>query len=49
MEEQIHAPTAAELPSKTQLNRATLIAAGVAAVVLVTTILPAEYLSLIHI
>ncbi len=43
MEEQIHAPTAAELPSKKQLNRATLIAAGVAAVVLVTSILPAEY------
>lgn len=43
MEEQIHAPTAAELPSKKQLNRATLIAAGVAAVVLVTTVLPAEY------
>jgi len=43
MEEQIHAPTAAELPSKKQLNRATLIAASVAAVVLVTTILPAEY------
>lgn len=43
MEEQIHAPTAAELPSKKQLNRATLIAAGVAAVLLVTTVLPAEY------
>jgi hypothetical protein len=43
MEEQIHAPTAAELPSKRQLNRATLLAAGVAAVLLVTTILPAEY------
>ena len=43
MEEQIHAPTAGELPSKKQLNRATFIAAGVAAVVLVTTVLPAEY------
>ncbi|HEX8655285.1 MAG TPA: hypothetical protein VF693_08705 [Allosphingosinicella sp.] len=43
MEEQIHAPAIDELPSKRQLNRATLIAAGVAAVVLVTTILPAEY------
>lgn len=43
MEEQIHAPTAAELPSKQQLNRATFIAAGVAAVLLVTTVLPAEY------
>jgi len=43
MEEQIHAPTAAELPSKKQLNRATLIAAGVAVVLLATTILPAEY------
>jgi hypothetical protein len=43
MEEQIHAPTAAELPTRKQLNRATLIAAGVAAVVLATTILPAEY------
>lgn len=43
MEEQIHAPTAAELPSKKQLNRATLIAAGVAATLLITTILPAEY------
>lgn len=43
MEEQIHAPTAAELPSKKKLNRATLIAAGVAAVLLVTTVLPAEY------
>jgi len=43
MEEQIHAPTAAELPSKKQLNRATLLAAGVAVVLLVTTVLPAEY------
>lgn len=43
LEEQIHPPTAAELPTRKQLNRATLIAAGVAAVVLATTILPAEY------
>jgi len=43
MEEPIHAPAIDELPSKQQLNRATLIAAGVAAVLLVTTILPAEY------
>ena len=43
MDEHIHAPTAVELPSKKQLNRATLIAAGVAAVVLVITIFPAEY------
>ena len=43
MEEQIHAPAIDELPSKGQLNRATLVAAGVAAVVLVTTVLPAEY------
>jgi hypothetical protein len=43
MEEPIHAPAIDELPSKAQLNRATLIAAGVAAVLLVTTILPAEY------
>ncbi|MGA9580738.1 MAG: hypothetical protein WBR13_02065 [Allosphingosinicella sp.] len=43
MEEPIHAPAIDELPSKAQLNRATLIAAGVAAVVLVTTVLPAEY------
>jgi hypothetical protein len=43
MEEQIHAPAIAEIPSKRQLNRATLVAAGVAAVLLVTTVLPAEY------
>ena len=43
MEEQIHAPAVEELPSKRQLNRATLAAAGVAAVLLVTTVLPAEY------
>lgn len=42
-EEQIHAPSRDELPSKRQLNKATLIAAGVAAVLLITTVLPAEY------
>lgn len=43
MEEPIHAPTLAELPTKRQLARATLIAAGVAAVLVVTAVLPAEY------
>ncbi len=35
--------TAAELPSRARLIRATLLAAGLAAVMLVTVILPAEY------
>ena len=43
MEEKIHAPGIGELPSKKTLNRATLIALGVAAVLLVTVVLPAEY------
>lgn len=43
MEETIHAPTEAELPSKRQLNRATLIAVAVASALLITTVLPAEY------
>ena len=43
MEQQIHAPTPGELPTKRQLNRATLMAAGVAAALLFTTVLPAEY------
>lgn len=43
MEEPIHAPAQAELPTRQQLNRATLISVGVAAVLLVTTVLPAEY------
>jgi hypothetical protein len=43
MEEKIHAPAIGELPSARQLNRATLIAAGVATVLLVTIVLPAEY------
>jgi hypothetical protein len=36
-------PTRAELPTSAQLVRSTLIAAGVAAVLLVTVVLPAEY------
>lgn len=36
-------PMPVELPSIGQLNRATLLSAGVAAVLLVTTVLPAEY------
>jgi len=43
MEEQIHAPRIGELPDRKALNRATLIAAGVAALILVTAVLPAEY------
>jgi hypothetical protein len=43
MEEKIHAPAIGELPNKKVLNRATLIAAGVAAVLLLTVVLPAEY------
>ncbi|MEP7315802.1 MAG: hypothetical protein ABI667_03810 [Sphingomicrobium sp.] len=43
MEEKIHAPAIGELPSKKLLNRATLIAAAVAAALLVTVVLPAEY------
>jgi hypothetical protein len=43
MEQEIHAPAIGELPNKKVLNRATLIAAGVAAVLLVTVVLPAEY------
>ena len=43
MEEKIHAPAIGELPNKKILNRATLIAAAVAAVLLVTVVLPAEY------
>lgn len=36
-------PGSAELPTLRQLNRATLLAVGAAAVILVTTVLPAEY------
>ena len=43
MEQQIHAPTPGVLPTRKQLNRATLIAAGIASALLVTTVLPAEY------
>lgn len=43
MEQDIHAPEPGELPSKRQLNRATAIAAGIAAVLLVTVVMPAEY------
>ena len=43
MEQDIHAPTPGELPTARQLNRATLIAFGVAAVLLVTVVLPAEF------
>ena len=43
MEEKVHAPTIGELPTTKQLNRATLAAAGVAAVLLATVVLPAEY------
>ena len=43
MEEKIHAPAIGELPSKKVLNRATLVAVAVAAVLLVTVVLPAEY------
>lgn len=43
MEEKVHAPTIGELPTTKQLNRATFVAAGVAAVLLATIVLPAEY------
>ena len=43
MEQQVHAPTIGELPTTGQLNRATLIAAGVAAAILAVVVLPAEY------
>lgn len=43
MEEKVHAPMIGELPTTRQLNRATLAAAGVAAVLLATVVLPAEY------
>jgi len=40
---ELHTPAASDLPSLKQLNRATLGAVAAAAVILVTTILPAEY------
>lgn len=43
MQDTPHAPTIDELPSTRQLNRATLTAIAVAAVLLVTTVMPAEY------
>lgn len=43
MEPDIHAPRIGELPTLRQLNRATLIAAIVAAIILVLVVLPAEY------
>lgn len=43
MNEEIHAPRIGELPSPRQLHRATAIAAAVAAGLLVTVVLPAEY------
>lgn len=43
MEQDIHVPEPGELPTARQLNRATAIAAGIAAVLLVTVVMPAEY------
>jgi hypothetical protein len=43
MEEKIHAPGIGELPNPKVLNRATAIAAGIAGLLLVTVVLPAEY------
>lgn len=43
MQQDIHAPTPGELPTARQLNRATAIAAGIAAVLLVAVVLPAEF------
>lgn len=43
MQDEVRAPTAAELPTLRQLNRATAIAAGAAAVLLAIVVLPAEY------
>ena len=43
MDQSIHAPAIGELPSIKTLNRATLFAAGIATVLLVTVVLPAEY------
>lgn len=43
MQDTPHSPTIDELPTTRQLNRATLVAAAVAAVLLVTTVMPAEY------
>ena len=43
MEQDIHVPEPGELPTARQLNRATAIAAGIAAILLVTVVLPAEF------
>lgn len=43
MQQDIHAPAPGELPTQRQLNRATAIAAGIAAILLVAVVLPAEY------
>jgi hypothetical protein len=43
MEQDIHAPHIGEVPSRRQLNKATAVAFGVAAVLLVATVMPAEY------
>ena len=43
MEQDIHAPAPGELPTARQLNRATVIALAIAAVLLVTVVMPAEY------
>ena len=43
MEDNARTPNIGELPTTHQLNRATLIAAAVAALVLTTAVLPAEY------
>jgi len=43
MMNQFNTPAPGELPTVRQLNRATLLAASVAALLLVTTVMPAEY------
>jgi hypothetical protein len=43
MEQDIHAPSIGEIPTRKQLNKATSIAFAVAGVLLVTTVMPAEY------
>ena len=43
MQQDIHAPAPGELPTARQLNRATAIAFGIAAVLLVAVVLPAEF------
>lgn len=43
MEQDIRMPEPGELPTARQLNRATVIAVGIAAILLVTVVLPAEF------